>query len=84
MTSAYFAAPGAERAAIVGHFASALGGWTVAREEEFVTRTTTTFVRGKAWLSVTASDVVTGSGHTPVPGYVIVVDARDADVLNRR
>lgn len=83
MRYAYFAAPGAERGAIVEHFASALDGWTVARQVEVVTRTTTIFVRGDAWLSVTASDVATGSGHTPTPGYVIVVDARDAQVLSR-
>jgi hypothetical protein len=77
MTYVQFATPGKDQAAVVSHFKSTLDGWTPVREKSFKTRMSATFVRGNAWLWVSASNT-SADGQ---PGYVVVVDALDANVL---
>lgn len=78
----YYRTDMAERAAIVDHFKTSLSGWSVLKEETFPVRQTVTFVRGAAWFQVSAMDVTGQGGNAPpVPGYVVVVNARDAGVL---
>ena len=80
MSYVYFATPGTDRAAAIAHFKAVLAGWTLAKEETHATRSTVTYTRGDAWVSVTSGQV-SGSGGEPVDGYVLVVNARDAGVL---
>ena len=71
----------ADRAAIVDHFKANLAGWSVLQQESFPARRTVTFIRGDAWFQVSAENVAGSGNAVPVPGYVVVVNARDAKVL---
>lgn len=83
MSYFYYAAPEIDRGQVIAHFRSALDGWAVHDERSTATRSTLTFVKGDAWVSVTASEV-SADGLTKVPGYVVAVDASDAAVLTAR
>lgn len=78
----YYRSNGGDRLAIVDHFKASLVGWSLLDERSFPTRQTLTFARGDAWMQVSATDIA-GSidDPAPVPGYVVVVNARDAKVL---
>ena len=83
-TSYLYFAVDADRTAIIEHFALELEGWTPVRSDSLPTRTTAEFVRGTRWVSITASDVAGPTDPTPVPGYVLVVNATDAHVLTSK
>ena len=76
----YFAAEG-DRTSIIEHFKGQLAGWELVKTDTVATRTTSAFVKGSRWLSVTASDVAGPKDAAPRPGYVLVVNALDAEVL---
>lgn len=81
----YYRADNVDRADIVGHFKASLVGWSVLKEESFPARQTVTFARGDAWLQVSATDIAGSVDNPlPVPGYVVVVNARDAKVMTPR
>ena len=83
MSHLYYQVEGAARHAIVDHFKAQLSDWKLVKDEEYPVRVTATFVRGDAYLQISAMDVTSGRTATePVPGYVLLVDAADAGVLS--
>lgn len=60
-------------------FRVAFAGWEVIKDEQLATRSTLTFVRGEAWVSI-----MTDVGTTTDPaGYTVVINARDGSILRR-
>ena len=77
----YFAAED-DRTSIIEHFKGELAGWELVKSESVATRTTSVFVKDARWISVTASEVAGPNNPTPRPGYILVVNAFDAEVLS--
>ena len=84
MSHRWYLTPGLDRDSVVAVFKDRLREWRVVDEVTLPARHTVTFVRGAAYVVVSATELDSGASPSDVqrsPGYALAVNALDAALL---